>query len=53
MKHLPKLAGTLIAMIAYGLCKDFEAVDYVAWFVVISAVALPFFAFLEGSDDES
>ena len=53
MKTLVKVIGVIIAVICYGLYKDFDAVDYVAWVVVISAVALPVFILVEQFGGES
>jgi hypothetical protein len=43
MKYLTKIIGISIAVILYGLGKDFSLEDYAAWITVISCIAIPLF----------
>ena len=41
MKQLPKIFGITLAVIAYGIFRDFGVIDIIAWTIVISALAIP------------
>jgi len=44
---IKKVAGIIVAVICYGLYREFDAIDYAAWITITSAIALPFLAILE------
>ncbi len=41
MKQLPKIFGITLAVIPYGISRDFSVIDIIAWTIVISALAIP------------